>query len=248
MDKVKILIVDDEPPARELLKQYLVHYPGLEIIGECENGFEALKMIQEFSPQLVFLDIQMPKINGFELLELLTDPPKIIFTTAFDEFAIRAFELNAVDYLLKPFSAVRFNQAVDKALNSLPESWSAAVERNSLMSGLESVSSILERTVVRVGSRILVIAVHTIYYIEAQDDYVMIHSEQGRHLKEKTMKYFEHHLPADEFIRIHRSYIVNINYIVKVEPYTRDTHVVVLKNEEKLRVSAGGYKKLMSLL
>lgn len=248
MDKIKILIVDDEPPARELLKQYLKHYPELEIVAECENGFEALKMIQEFSPQLIFLDIQMPKISGFELLELLADPPKIIFTTAFDEFAIRAFELNAVDYLLKPFSAARFNQAVDKALNSLPESSASAVERDSLVAGLESASSILERTVVRVGSRIIVIPIHTIYYIEAQDDYVMIHSEQGRHLKEKTMKYFERHLPEGEFIRIHRSYIVNINYITKVESYTKDTYVVVLKNEERLRVSAGGYKKLRNLL
>ncbi|GAB1403623.1 MAG: LytTR family transcriptional regulator DNA-binding domain-containing protein [Lentimicrobiaceae bacterium] len=248
MDRIKVLIIDDELPARDLIRYYLQQYPRIDIVAECENGFEAFKMIQEHRPELIFLDIQMPKINGFELLELLNEPPNIIFTTAFDEFAIRAFELNAVDYLLKPFSAVRFGQAMDKALNRIREPRAAITQRESLIQELETASSGIERVVVRIGARIIVIPLHTIYYIEAQDDYVRIHSEQGRHLKEKTMKYFESHLPDGEFIRVHRSYIVNVNFILKVEPYTRDTHVVVLKNGERLRVSAAGYKKLLSLL
>lgn len=249
MEKIKVLIIDDEPPARNLVKHYLGIFDNIEIAGECENGFEALKAIQEIRPQLIFLDIQMPKITGFELLELISDPPQIIFTTAYDEFAIKAFEMNAVDYLLKPFSASRFQQAVDRAIERIsdkPTELQQPVKdlRNQLAEAVVEI----DRVVARQGSRIVVIPTDTIYYVEAQDDYVMIYSSQGNHLKEKTMKYFEAHLPKNGFIRIHRSHIVNVSQIVSVDLYGKDTHLVVLKCGAKLKASAEGYKRLRELL
>jgi len=249
MEKVKVLIIDDEPPARELVKHYLSTFSNIEIAGECENGFDALKAIQEINPQLIFLDIQMPKITGFELLELINDPPHIIFTTAYDEFAIKAFEMNAVDYLLKPFSASRFQQAVDRALSRIAEKQTMAQQPvEDLRNQLEKSVVEIDRVVARLGSRIVVIPADTIYYVEAQDDYVMIYSSQGNHLKEKTMKYFEAHLPKNGFIRIHRSHIVNVSQIVSVDLYGKDTHLVVLKCGAKLKASAEGYKRLRELL
>jgi len=249
MEKVKVLIIDDEPPARELVKHYLAAFSNIEIAGECENGFDALKAIQEINPHLIFLDIQMPKITGFELLELINDPPHIIFTTAYDEFAIKAFEMNAVDYLLKPFSASRFQQAVDRALSRIAEKQTMAQQPvEDLRNQLEKTVVEIDRVVARLGSRIVVIPADTIYYVEAQDDYVMIYSSQGNHLKEKTMKYFEAHLPKNGFIRIHRSHIVNVSQIVSVDLYGKDTHLVVLKCGAKLKASAEGYKRLRELL
>lgn len=249
MDKIKVLIIDDEPPARELVRHYLTSFPGIEIAAECENGFEALRAINEIKPDLIFLDIQMPKITGFELLELLQEPPQIIFTTAYDEFAIRAFEKNAVDYLLKPFSAARFQQAVEKARLRITGNQQAATPAvSNLKNQLEVVDGELDRVVARIGSRIVVIPVDSIHYIESQDDYVMIYSLQGNHLKEKTMKYFEAHLPKSSFIRIHRSHIVNISQIVSVDLYGKDTHMVILKCGAKLKASAEGYKRLRELL
>lgn len=249
MSSIRILIIDDEPPARELVKLYLKGFPQLETVAECENGFEALKAIQETAPDLIFLDIQMPKINGFELLELLPDPPQIIFTTAYDEFAIRAFELNAVDYLLKPFSEARFGQAVEKALARLA---GGGAKAGNALAGLqrtaEETAGETDRVVVRLGTRIVVIPTDTIYYIEAQDDYVMIYSSLGNYLKEKTMKYFENHLPRNRFLRIHRSHIVSIGQIASVELYEKDTRLVVLKCGARLKASAEGYKRLRELL
>ncbi|MBL7905388.1 MAG: response regulator [Bacteroidales bacterium] len=249
MTVLRVLIIDDEPPARDIIRHYLSDEPGIVVAGECENGFEALKMIGEAKPDLIFLDVQMPKITGFELLELLTDPPQIIFTTAYDEFAIRAFEMNAVDYLLKPFSRTRLIQAVDRARIRLESKGSAArKEIEDLKSGLQDTAEDIDRVVARLGSKIVVIPVDKIWYIEAQDDYVMIYSESGNHLKEKTMKYFETHLASRGFIRIHRSHLVNVNQILSVDLYGKDTHLVVLKCGAKLKTSAEGYKRLRELL
>jgi two-component system LytT family response regulator len=249
MEKIKVLIIDDEPPARELVRHYLAAFNNIEIIGECENGFEALKAIQEINPQLIFLDIQMPKITGFELLELISDPPHIIFTTAYDEFAIKAFDMNAVDYLLKPFSASRFQQAVDRAIVRIGDKQAITKQPvDDLRNQIENTVVEIDRVIARLGSRIVVIPTDTIYYIEAQDDYVMIYSSQGNHLKEKTMKYFESHLPKNGFIRIHRSHIVNVSQIVSVDLYGKDTHLVALKCGAKLKASAEGYKRLREML
>lgn len=245
--KIRILIIDDEPLARQLVRNYLENVNDIEILGECENGFDALKKIQELKPDLIFLDIQMPRIDGFELLEVLDSRPEIIFTTAFDQYAIRAFEMNAVDYLLKPFSAARLEQAVEKARQRIATATPAAggpSPLTGLQKQIEDDRKTLDRVVTRLGSKITVIPADKIWYLEAADDYVMIYSEMGSHLKEKTMKYFEEHLPGGQFIRIHRSYIVNISEIKTLELYSKDSYVAVLKNGAKLKVSSEGYRRL----
>ena len=249
MKKMSVLIIDDEPPARDLIRHYLTGEADIELAGECENGFEALKMINEMMPDLIFLDVQMPKLTGFELLELLPRPPQIIFTTAYDEFAIKAFEMNAVDYLLKPFSKVRLSQAIDRARQRTAQKepvQQQAIE--ALRAGLDGATEEIDRVVARLGSRIIVMPIDKIWYIEAQDDYVMVYSELGNYLKEKTMKYFETHLASKGFIRIHRSHLVNVTQILSVELYGKDTHLVMLKCGAKLKTSAEGYKRLRELL
>lgn len=260
---MKVLIVDDESLARDLVRNYLEGVTGIEIAGECSNGFEALKAVQDLRPDLLLLDIQMPKIDGFELLEVLDPCPEIIFCTAYDQYAIKAFELNAVDYLLKPFSKERLLQAMDKARLRIgtPSQDSGTPSQNTgtpsqdsgnpsqeiltdLQKHLDNTPRILERVVTRLGTKLTVIPVDRIHYLEAADDYVMIHSDLGGHLKEKTMKYFETHLPHDRFIRIHRSFIVNISEIKSLELYSKDSYLAILKNGEKLKVSAEGYKRL----
>jgi two-component system, LytTR family, response regulator len=244
--KIKIVIIDDESLARQLLRQYLSGVSGIEIAGECENGFDGLKAIQELKPDLVFLDIQMPKIDGFELLEVLDQKPEIIFTTAFDQYAIKAFEMNAVDYLLKPFSKERLLKALEKAIQRIgtPSQGLESLGTPALLKHLDEGKQVLERVITRLGSKINVIPVDKIRYLEAADDYVMIYSELGNHLKEKTMKYFEEHLPAGQFVRIHRSYIANISEIKSLELYSKDNYLAVMKNGQKLKVSSEGYRRL----
>jgi two-component system, LytTR family, response regulator len=242
-DKIGVIIIDDEKLARDLVRSYLSEYQDIEILCECENGFEGLKAIQELRPQLIFLDIQMPKIDGFELLDVLDERPEIIFTTAFDQYAIKAFEMNAIDYLLKPFSKERLVKALEKAKQRIGTP-SASWRTPSLLKHLDENRQVLERVITRLGSKITVIPVEKIIYLEAADDYVTICSDQGRHLKEKTMKYFEAHLPKDQFIRIHRGYIVNINEIKSLELYSKDSYLAILRNGERLKVSAEGYKRL----
>ena len=242
-NKIRVLIIDDEPLARELVRKYLSDNPAVEILGECENGFDALKAIQELKPELLFLDIQMPKIDGFELLEVLDPRPEIIFTTAFDQYAIRAFEMNAMDYLLKPFSKSRLEQALEKARKRIADNETPS-QFNNLQQHLDDDKKSIERVVTRMGSKITVIPVEKIWYIEAADDYVMIYSELGNHLKEKTMKYFEEHLPQGQFIRTHRSNIINISQVVSLELYSKDSYVAIMKTGAKLKVSAEGYRRL----
>lgn len=249
MQPVSTIIIDDELLARDIVKRYSAGFEILNIVAECGDGFEALRQIQIHKPDLLFLDIQMPKLDGFELLEVLDYNPAIIFTTAFDQFAIKAFERNAVDYLLKPFSKERFEGAVQKALQRI--NIEKSVPGNTLKSLNENVQAsrdVIDRVVTRLGAKVTVIPVDRIWYIESADDYVMIYSELGNHLKEKTMKFFEDHLPANNFVRIHRGSIINLSQISAIEPYTKDTHVVSLKCGAKLRASAEGYKKLRAML
>lgn len=249
MDSVSTIIIDDEPLAREIVKSYASGIGRLNILAECGDGFEALRQIQTLRPQLLFLDIQMPKLDGFELLEVLEYNPAIIFTTAYDQFAIKAFEMNAVDYLLKPFSKERFESAVNKAFQRISLEQPATVDPiETLKEHAQESRGTLDRVVTRLGSKVTVIPVDRIWYIESADDYVMIYSELGNHLKEKTMKYFEEHLQANNFVRIHRGSIINLAQIAAIEPYTKDTHMVTLKCGAKLRASAEGYKKLRALL
>jgi two-component system, LytTR family, response regulator len=244
MKNIRTIIVEDEHPARELLKKYLSEIPGLEILGECQNGFEAVKMINKEKPDLVFLDIQMPKLNGFEMLELLDDPPSVIFTTAYNQYAIKAFEVNAVDYLLKPYSEERLKEAVERGKEKIK----AAVKENSVSLPSTIDGSYIERIAVKSGANIHLITVDKIKYIEAQDDYVMIYTEEGKYLKQKTMKYYEENLNPDEFIRIHRSYIAALKEIKKIDLLEKDTYQITLSDKKKLPVSKSGYEKLKEVL
>lgn len=246
MPKIKALIIDDESLARELILNYLKDRNDIEVVGECENGFEALKAIHESKPDLLFLDIQMPKIDGFELLEVLDGKASVIFTTAYDQYAQKAFEKNAIDYLLKPFSKVRLWQAIDKAISMLPSGENKKVIEK-VRSFVEEADYILNRIVVKKGLKIIVIPIDSIHYIEAQDDYVMIYTESGKYLKDKSMKFYEAHLPAD-FIRIHRTYIVALSQIDTIEQYGKESHLVALKCGARLRASISGYKRLKEVL
>lgn len=241
MKKITTIIIDDEAPAREILRYYLRNIEEIEIVAECSDGFSGLKAISEHKPDLIFLDIQMPRLNGFELLEVLTEKPEVIFTTAYDQYAIRAFEMNAVDYLMKPFTEERLKDAVGKALDRIPGKESRAGESGNPIGKLPSP---LARIVVRKGNAINIIPVDEIRYLEAQDDFVMIYHSSGKALKQQTMKYYEDNLPPDRFARIHRSYIVKIGEIKKLEPYSKDNYVAVLAGGEKIPVSRSGYKNL----
>lgn len=247
--RIKVLIVDDEEPARKLIAEYLSDVGEILVTGESANGFEAIKAIQEDPPDLIFLDIQMPKITGFELLEVIGPGPEVIFTTAYDEYALKAFELDAVDYLLKPFPADRFRKAVYKAIERIKargKGVEAPVDR--LRTRLSEETGELKRVVVRSGSRLVVIPVDKISHITAEGDYVMIVSGLGNFLKETTMKFMEEKLPPDRFIRVHRSHIVNIEQVAGVEPYSKDSHLAIMKNGERVRISQEGYKKLRKII
>ncbi len=242
---IRVLIIDDESLARSIVKEYLAVYEGVTVVQECNDGFEGVKAIMQYRPDLIFLDIQMPKINGFEMLELLENPPAVVFTTAFDEYAIRAFEAQAVDYLLKPFSKDRFDKAFQK--------WLVAFQNEQqLVSPIKAISEQLQvntnRVVVKTGGKIKIIPFADIHFIEAADDYVKIHCEEGAFLKNKTMAYFEQALDSNSFSRSHRSYIVNVQKITRLEPYEKEGYLAVLESGTKVPVSKTGYTRLKQVL
>ena len=246
MEFIKALIIDDEQLARQLIRNYLKSFPEIEIVGECENGFEGARNIAELKPDIVFLDIQMPKLNGFEMLELIDSPPEIIFITAHNDYAIRAFEMNAVDYLLKPYSQERLIAAVQKATERIRTGTGKDKKMDQLIH--QPLSEKLERIVVKTGTKIKVIPVDKINYFEAQDDYIMLYTDEGKHLKQGTMKYYEDHLDSSKFIRVHRSFIVRIDQVVQLEPYSKDNYLLKLKNGTALKVSRNGLKNLKDKL
>jgi len=236
----KVLIIDDEPLARRLVKEYLKDYSNFELVGECGDGFEALKAIQELKPDVLFLDIQMPKINGFELLEVLTDRPMVIFTTAYDEYALKAFDMNAIDYLLKPFSKERFQNALSKLENSetQQQKLTELIERQEFHSESEN------RIVIKDGATIKIIAMDDVDYFEAYDDYVKIHAKDKVHLKKQTMNHYENVLKNKQFVRIHRSSIINIHRLAKIESFEKNSYVAILSNGAQLAISRNYYPKL----
>lgn len=242
---MNVIIIDDEPLAGSIIKEYLQPYSEIKIVAECSDGFEGLKAIQQYEPDVIFLDIQMPKINGFEMLELIDNPPAVIFTTAFDEYAIKAFESNAVDYLLKPFSKERFDKSIQKYLQqkTIPTERTNAVLENAAQSPVQQ-----NRIVVKDGSRIKIIPVSQIQYLEAADDYVKIFIADGSFLKKKTMGYFEESLKPFQFVRVHRSYIVNTQLITRIDAYVKDSHILLLSTGAKIPVSKAGYAKLKEVL
>jgi two-component system LytT family response regulator len=243
---MKAILIDDEPLARTIVKEYLQQYPQIEIAAECSNGFEGIKAIMQLQPGVVFLDIQMPKITGFEMLELIEQPPPIIFTTAFDEYAIKAFETHAIDYLLKPFSQERFSKAIDKLLHqSVPEQKTITEK---LVQAIPGMTLQGERIVVKTAGKIKIIPIQHIHYLEAADDYVKIYTGEGGFLKAKTMGFYEQSLPQNSFVRLHRSYIANVQEITRIDPYEKEAHLAILKSGAKLPVSKAGYVKLKMVL
>lgn len=245
---IPVVIIDDEPLARGVVAEYLEPFSEFKIVAQCGDGFEGLKAIQQHQPPLIFLDVQMPKINGFELLELLDEKPDVIFTTAFDEYAIKAFETHAIDYLLKPISEDRFAKAIEKwkRMNQSPaQSQDEEPEKDydHLHQPMQR-----ERVVVKQGSIIKIIPVHEIQYLEAADDFVKIHTAAGAFLKNKTMAFFEETLDSADFVRTHRSYIVQISEITRIDPYEKDSFVAVLRNGQKIPVSRSGYPRLKASL
>jgi two-component system LytT family response regulator len=242
------IIIDDETLAREITKKYLANHEDISVSAECSNGFDAIKKINELTPDLIFLDIQMPKLNGFEMLELLENPPVIIFTTAFDQFALKAFEANAADYLLKPYSRERFDEAIQKAFVRLRSKTPQTGLIKKLIEQNDEKKEFLERIVIKNGPKISIIPVQDVNYLEAQDDYVMIYSSEGKFLKQKTMKFFDEHLNPKDFIRVHRSYIVAVKGIKKIELLEKESYQVILQDKTAVPVSKTGYEKLKEIL
>lgn len=240
---IKALIIDDEALARENIKNHLKSFPNIKVVGESAHGFDGYQAIQKHQPDMVFLDIQMPKINGFEMLELVEEKPKIIFTTAFDEYALKAFETGAIDYLLKPFSKERFKKAVEKCLTQPSAKTPKAVEDYT-----GDMPERQNRIVVKDRNEIQIIPVEHIKYIEAYDDYVKIHTREKKHLKNTTMNFLEKSLNPKLFIRIHRSYILNTNELTKIEPYKKNNYIAILKEGHKIPISRSGYSRLKKRL
>jgi two-component system, LytTR family, response regulator len=243
--KIRAVIVDDEELARQMLREFLASHAEIEIVAECANGFEAVKTVTELNPELLFLDIQMPKLDGFEVLELIGGERAVVFVTAFDEYAIRAFEIHAVDYLLKPFNAERFAAALTRAKQRLNTKVPVATE---LAGSARPPGKYLERIPVRDGSRVHIIPISKLDYAEAQDDYVALSTEGKKHLKQQTISSLEAGLDPAHFLRIHRSYIVNLERVTKIEAYSKDDHLVVLTSGAQLPVSRSGYARLRAFL
>jgi len=241
---IKTILIDDEPLARTILKEYLKAYPDIHLVQECNDGFEGVKAIAQYQPDLIFLDIQMPKINGFEMLELIDNPPAVIFTTAFDDYAIKAFEAHAVDYLLKPFSKDRFDKAVQKWLAQK----SSSKNMQALLETTAQRPEEQHRIVVKKGANIVIIPVHKVHYLEAYDDYVKIHTAEGFYLKKKTMSHFEQSLNPLQFVRVHRSYLIHLQELTRIEPLEKDGHVALLKSGTRIPLSQNGYGKLKEML
>lgn len=248
MQPLKAVIVDDELPARMVLKEYLGAHPEVTLVAECANGFEAVKAVTEHHPDLLFLDIQMPKLDGFEVLELLAgalERTAVVFATAYDEYALRAFEVHAVDYLLKPYSPERFDEALSRARARLGEARPAPPPQ---LGPEARQGRPLERVLIRDGAQVHVLPVETVDYIEAQDDYVAFHAGGKSHLKEQTLSELEPRLGETRFVRIHRSFIVNVDRITRVELYAKDSRVAILRDGTRLPVSRAGYQRLNALL
>jgi two-component system LytT family response regulator len=246
MSPIRAILVDDEELARNLLREYLGAHEDIEVIAECSNGFEAVKTVDETHPDLVFLDIQMPKLDGFEVLELIPRQTPVIFVTAHDEHALRAFEVNAVDYLLKPLHPERLAEALERARQRVARHEGPPVD--ALLAEARSSGKPLERVLVRHDSRVHVIPIDSLDYVEAQDDYIGLRSQGKTYLKQQTLGEIEGLLDPDRFVRIHRSYILNVDRLARLELYAKDSRVAILSDGSRLPVSRAGYARLKELL
>ncbi len=250
MQPIRAVIVDDEELARRVLREFLAAESDIEVIAECANGFDAVKVIGESDPDLVFLDVQMPKLDGFEVLELIGARPAVVFVTAYDTYAMKAFDAHAVDYLLKPFSRDRFDTAVERARRRIHAAGPAKPEMDAsdLAVAARGPDQYANRIVVKDGAKVTIVPVEKLDYVQAQDDYVELHSQKKSFLKQQTISSLESALDPKRFVRIHRSCIVNIERVNKIEPYTKDSRVAVLLDGTQLPVSRSGYARLTALL
>ena len=239
-ETLRIVIVDDEPLARAVVREYAAGDPGIEIVGDCANGFEAVKAVAELKPDLVLLDVQMPKLDGFEVLELLGRDQPVVFVTAYDQYALRAFEVHAVDYLLKPFSAERFQEAMQRARERIRAKTTLPLEE--IVRDARPRTGPSERVLIRDGANVHVLPVDQIDYVEAQDDYVAFKSAGKQYLKDQTLAAVEATLNPSRFVRIHRSFILNVDRIAKVELYAKDSRMAILRDGTRLPVSRAGYR------
>jgi two-component system, LytTR family, response regulator len=250
--KIRALIVDDEPLARSRIKTFLQAEPQVEVVGECSNGEEALEAIQQKAPGLLFLDIQMPGLNGFEVLEALEPQkiPAVIFVTAYDQYALKAFEVHAVDYLLKPFDRERFSRALGRAKEQSERQAAGGLNQHilALLEDLKGNNRFLERIVTKSGGRIFFLRVEEIDWIEAEGNYVRLHCGGESHLLRETMSGLETKLDPKRFLRIHRSTIMNIERVKELQPWFRGDYVVILRDGTKLTLSRGYRDRLETLL
>jgi two-component system LytT family response regulator len=242
---LRALIVDDEDLARHIIRELLEAHPEIEIAGECANGFEAVKAAAELKPDLLFLDVQMPKLTGFDVLELIGTDAAVIFVTAYDEYAMKGFEVHAVDYLLKPVGKERFDAAVERAKRRLGEK---RPEPTEISAATRPAGQFAERVVVKDGTKVTIIPVAKLDYAEAQDDYVALAAEGKKHLKQQTIASLEASLDPKQFVRIHRSYLVNLERVARIEPYGKESKMAILSNGARLPVSRTGYGRLQALL
>lgn len=246
MNKRRVLIVDDEPLARKAMALALAEFQAIEIIGECSDGFDAVKVINKEKPDVVFLDIQMPKLDGFDVLELLDNPPFIVFVTAYNEYALKAFEAHALDYILKPVKRERLRNTLERVEKRLREDKEQPVSQ--LLEQYQQHKTPLERILVKDRNRIHILPVKEISFVEAQDDYVAFYKKEKSYLKKETLSKLEKRLDGRRFVRIHRSYLLNIDFLNKIEPYGKDSKIAVLKDGRTLPVSRSGYQRLMTLI
>lgn len=247
MNPIRAIVVDDEDLARDSLKLSLNKFIHISIVDECVNGFEAIKSVKEHKPDVLFLDIQMPKINGFDVVELLAeDAPNIIFVTAFDEYAIKAFDANALDYLMKPVNHERLKIAIER----LEEKIVARVkpEYQDVLQNLAQNNLPLQRILIKENTKVHVIPVDEVSHIEAQDDYVLIHTKDKSYIKNDRISKLEVQLDPQIFLRLHRSFLVNIDFINRIESYSKDSKLVKLRNGIEVPVSRSGYDKLKQSL
>ena len=246
LKKITAIIVEDEDLAKDILKNYLKDFPKIELIGEYSDGFSGVQAINKLKPDLVLLDIKIPRISGIEIVELLDYEPQVVFVTAYNEYAIKAFEMNAVDYLMKPFSRERFSLAINRAFERLDKNDPHQIPPYKAL-GPEN-DELLERIVVKSRSNIHLIKLEDLIYLEAQDDYVMIYTQDKRYMKQRSLKFYEEHLDPSEFVRVHRSYIIRINQITRLEQYEKESYKLSMANNSKVPVSKSGYKRLKEVL
>ena len=244
---IRTILVDDEELARQILREYLAPEQDVEVIAECGNGFDAVKMAGELRPDLLFLDVQMPKLDGFEVLELVDRDIAVVFVTAFDQYAMKAFDAAAVDYLLKPFNQDRFRTALARVRRRIAEK-QPRVEAQELAASARAPEQYAQRVVIRDGCRVHIIAIDKLDYAEAQDDYVALFSGPKSYLKQQSMASLEASLDPSRFVRVHRSYIVNLERVNKIEAYTKDTRIAVLADGKQIPVSRAGYTRLKELM